>query len=59
MPMRMAAGAAAPWEIGLAIVLMVASAVAVTKLAGRIYEQVLLRRGTRITWRQAAATLRS
>ncbi len=59
MPMRMAAGAAAPWEVALAIALTLLSTVAVTKLAGRIYEQVLLRRGTRITWREAAATLRS
>jgi hypothetical protein len=35
------------------------SIVAVTKLSGRIYEQVLLRRGTRISWREALGTLRS
>jgi ABC-2 type transport system permease protein len=58
MPMRMAAGAAQPWEIALAIVLLAGSVVAITRLAGRIYEQVLLRRGTRIPWREALATLR-
>jgi ABC-2 type transport system permease protein len=55
MPMRMTAGAASVAEITIAIVLLVATTVAVWKLAGRIYEQVLLRKGSRIPWREAVA----
>jgi ABC-2 type transport system permease protein len=58
MPMRMAAGAASVLEVVVALVLLAATTVAVWKLAGRIYEQVLLRRGSRIPWRDALALLR-
>jgi len=58
MPMRMAAGAASVLEVGLALVLMVAGVVLAWQLAGRIYNQVLLQRGTRISWRAAGAFLR-
>lgn len=57
MPVRMATGAAAPWEVVLALVLLVVTIGAAWKLAAAVYEQVLLRRGTRISWREAA-TLR-
>ena len=57
MPMRMAAGAASVVEVVLALVLLVATTVVVWKLAGKIYEQVLLRRGSRIPWREALALL--
>jgi ABC-2 type transport system permease protein len=55
MPMRMAAGAASIAEVGLALVLMAGTIVAAWKVCGRIYEQVLLRRGSRIPWRDALA----
>ncbi len=55
MPMRMAAGAASVVEVVAALVLLVAATVGVWKLTGRIYEQVLLRRGSRITWHDALA----
>lgn len=58
MPMRMAAGAASVIEVVAALVLLVATTYAMWKLAGRIYEQVLLRRGSRISWREALSTLR-
>lgn len=58
MPMRMAAGAASVAEVVLALVLLGGATVAVWRLAGKVYEQVLLRRGTRIPWRDAAALLR-
>jgi ABC-2 type transport system permease protein len=58
MPMRMAAGAASVLEVVIALVLLAAATVAVWQLAGRIYEQVLLRRGSRIPWRDALALLR-
>jgi ABC-2 type transport system permease protein len=56
--MRMAAGAASVLEVVIALVLLAAATVAVWQLAGRIYEQVLLRRGSRIPWRDALALLR-
>jgi ABC-2 type transport system permease protein len=57
MPMRMAAGAASVVEVVVALVLLVATTVVVWKLAGKVYEQVLLRRGSRIPWREALALL--
>jgi len=59
MPMRMAAGAASVLEVVVALALLLGSVILVWKLAGRVYDQVLLRRGTRITWRAAVETLRS
>jgi len=59
MPMRMAAGAASILEIVLAVVLLVATIAGIAVVASRIYAQVLLRRGTRISWREALRTLRS
>jgi ABC-2 type transport system permease protein len=58
MPMRMAAGAASVAEVTLAVVLLAAATVAVWKLSGRVYEQVLLRRGSRIPWKDALALVR-
>lgn len=58
MPMRMAAGAASVVEVVVALVLLLATTVAAWKLAARIYEQVLLRRGSRISWRDALRLLR-
>jgi ABC-2 type transport system permease protein len=58
MPMRMAAGAASIVEITAALVLLLAATVAAWKLSGRIYEQVLLRRGSRIPWRTALTLVR-
>ncbi len=58
MPMRMAAGAASWVEVMVALVLLVGAILASWKLTGKIYEQVLLRRGTRISWREAAKLLR-
>ena len=58
MPMRMAAGAASVAEVAIALVLLWATIMIVWKLAGKIYEQVLLRRGSRISWRDAFVLLR-
>jgi len=58
MPVRMAAGAASTGEVVLALVLLCAATFAVWKLASRIYEQVLLQRGARISWRKAWVLLR-
>ena len=45
MPMRMAAGAASVLEVVVALALLLGSVILVWKLAGRVYDQVLLRRG--------------
>lgn len=58
MPMRMAAGAASMVEVVVALALLVGAILAAWKLTGRIYEQVLLQRGTRISWREAAKLVR-
>lgn len=58
MPMRMAAGAAAAWEVAVAIVGLLLATFAAAKLAGRIYEQVVLHRGARVRWRDAVWSLR-
>ncbi len=58
MPMRMAAGAASVAEVIVALVLLVGAILAAWKLTGKIYEQVLLQRGTRISWREAAKLVR-
>ena len=58
MPMRMAADAASGVEVAVAVVLLALTTWGAWKLAARIYEQVLLRRGSRIAWRDAAKLLR-
>lgn len=55
MPMRMAAGAASVLEIVAAVAFLVAAIWGIWKLTGRIYGQVLLRRGSRISWKDALA----
>ena len=59
MPMRMAAGSASIVEVVVAMGLLLAATFGVWKLAGKVYEQVLLRRGSRIAWRDALSLLRS
>jgi len=59
MPMRMAAGAASVVEVVVAVVLLLGTTMAAWKLAARIYEQVLLHRGSRVTWKDATRLLRS
>lgn len=53
MPMRMASGDASVAELALAALLLLASIVAVGRLSGRVYEQVVLHRGSRIPWGEA------
>ena len=48
MPLRIAGGDAAPWEIGLSLAIMLVSIVAVVVLAGRLYEGAILRTGARV-----------
>lgn len=53
MPLRMIAGAASILEIVIAAVLLIASVVAMLRLAGSVYSRTLLHRGSRLTWREA------
>jgi ABC-2 type transport system permease protein len=53
MPMRIAMGVAAPWEIALSTGLTVLLIVAFVWLAGRIYGNAVLRMGSRIRLRDA------
>ena len=48
MPLRIAGGDAAPWEIGASLAIMLVSIVAVVVLAGRLYEGAILRTGARV-----------
>lgn len=59
MPMRMANGDAPVWQIVLSLVLLAAAIVGVWKGASKIFEQVLLRRGSRIEWKDALKLRRS
>jgi ABC-2 type transport system permease protein len=57
MPLRIAGGEAAPWEIAAALAIMLVSTVAVVLLAARLYEGAILRTGARVklgdAWRGA------
>jgi ABC-2 type transport system permease protein len=53
MPVRMAAGEAAWWEVVLAVVLMLAAIAATVRLGGRVYAGALLRTGGKIKMREA------
>jgi len=53
MPMRIAIGVAAPWEVMLSIGLTVAAIAAFVWLAGRIYGNAVLRTGVRVRVRDA------
>jgi ABC-2 type transport system permease protein len=57
MPLRIAGGDAAQWEIALSIGIMLGSIVAVVLLAARLYEGAILRTGARVklgdAWRSA------
>ena len=53
MPVRMAASDVPLWQIGLALVLIVASILGLTWLAGRMYSNAALRLGTRVRFMDA------
>jgi ABC-2 type transport system permease protein len=57
MPLRIAGGDAAPWEVAVALAIMLVSIVAVVLLAARLYEGAILRTGARVklgdAWRGA------
>jgi ABC-2 type transport system permease protein len=53
MPMRIATGAAAGWEIGLAIALTVVLLAAMIRLSGMVYRNSVLRTGARVRLSEA------
>ncbi|MDR7301470.1 ABC transporter permease [Haloactinomyces albus] len=53
MPMRIALGVAAPWEIAVSIVLSVLATAALLWLGGRIYSNAVLRTGARVKLSEA------
>ncbi len=53
MPLREAAGDAAPWEVAVSVVLMVAAIVVMLRIGGRAYSGGLLRTGGKIRLREA------
>ena len=53
MPVRMAAGEAAWWEVVVAVVLMLVAIGLVVRLGGRVYAGALLRTGGKIKMREA------
>jgi ABC-2 type transport system permease protein len=53
MPLRIAGGDAALWEVALSLGIMLASIVAVVVLAARLYEGAILRTGARVKLRDA------
>ncbi|MER7013987.1 ABC transporter permease [Saccharopolyspora sp. NPDC000359] len=56
MPMRIALGSAAPWEIAVSLVLSVLAFVLLLRLGGRIYSNAVLRTGSRVKLRDALRT---
>ncbi len=58
MPARVALGVAPFWQVGVAIVLTLASIVGVVALAARIYRNSVLRTGARVSLREALSARR-
>lgn len=53
MPLRIATGSAAWYEIAVSLALLAAAIAGVAVLSGRIYTRLVLQRGARIRWLQA------
>jgi ABC-2 type transport system permease protein len=53
MPMRIAAGAAVPWQVALAMLLTAAALVGMVWLAGRVYANSAMRIGARVRFMDA------
>ena len=58
MPMRMAAGNVAPWEVGIALVGTVVTIAVAVRVAGRIYAANVLRTGSKTSLLRALRELR-
>lgn len=55
MPMRVAVGAAAWWEVVLAVLGVIAACALLVRTAGRVYAGAALRTSGRLTIREALA----
>jgi ABC-2 type transport system permease protein len=53
MPVRMAAGEAAWWEVAVAVVLMLVAIAVIVRIGGRVYSGALLRTGGKLKLREA------
>ena len=53
MPVRMAAGEAATWEVALAVVLMLAAIALIVRIGGRVYAGALMRTSGKVKLREA------
>ncbi|MEO5725003.1 MAG: ABC transporter permease [Ilumatobacteraceae bacterium] len=53
MPLRMATGSAAVWQVAVAAALLIGAIYGVLRAAGAVYATTLLHRGSRISWGQA------
>ena len=53
MPTLISAGAVAPWQVGLTILGVIASAYVMARVASAIYSSAILRTGKRIKWLEA------
>jgi ABC-2 type transport system permease protein len=53
MPLRIAGGNVAAWEVAVSLATMLVSIVAVVLLASRLYEGAILRTGARVKLRDA------
>lgn len=53
MPVRQAAGAAAWWEVAVAVVLMVVTIAVIVRIGGRVYAGALLRTSGKVRFREA------
>lgn len=56
MPVLVAVGAAAAWQVALAALISLAATVAMVRLAGTIYERAILRTGSRLKVRQVLSS---
>jgi ABC-2 type transport system permease protein len=59
MPVRQAAGAAAVWEVALAVVLMLVAIAVVVRVGGRVYAGALLRTRGKVRMREALRSERA
>jgi ABC-2 type transport system permease protein len=53
MPLRMANGVAAPWEVALSVAIVVAATAALVPVAGRVYRGGALETRRQVRLRQA------
>ncbi len=58
LPVRVARGYAAAWEVAVALALLLLGTWLLVRLAARLYNFTLLQAGSRVSWKQAATYMR-